>query len=472
MDPVPLMLMTGFGYDPGPFDRQRPQGRPARLRRPLQALPAGSTAQRRRAHHRGSRPGAAGIRELRTAVRLMDAALLLLALLGHAALWVRPGQPPPRPRPAALDHPLGARPPASSCCRWSRRRSPGGAWRPIRRSLDRLRAGEFLRSAPVGVLAYLCVCCGGRARSSWSRWLRRHVLHRPPDVLRSHGVRSLLHRDAPPPETAEHPHHFLVRLPGNQSLHLDLTERAIEVPRLPPAWDGLSLVHLSDLHFTGRVGKPYFQEIVRLSNELQPDLVVLTGDLVDRPRCIDWIPDTLSRLDRPLRRLLRAGKSRHPRRRGAAGPGAGRVRAVLLGRAPRADRDPRPAGDPGGQRACLGCPAADLEHCPPPRQGGPFRIALAHSPDQLDWARAHDVDLLLAGHTHGGQIRLPLVGPIFTPSRRGLRYAAGVFHAPPTIMHVTRGVSGSFPLRWNCARKWPGWCFRRKGQTKGIRDWD
>ena len=103
-------------------------------------------------------------------------------------------------------------------------------------------------------------------------------------------------RDAPAPETAEHPHHFLVRLPGNQSLHLDLTERAIEVPRLPPAWDGLSLVHLSDFHFNGRVGKPYFQEIVRLSNELQPDLVMLTGDLVDRPRCIDWIPDTLGRL--------------------------------------------------------------------------------------------------------------------------------------------------------------------------------
>jgi len=50
---------------------------------------------------------------------------------------------------------------------------------------------------------------------------------------------------------------------------------------LPPTLEGCSIVHLSDLHFTGRVGKPFFQEIVRMSNDLEPDLVALTGDLVD-----------------------------------------------------------------------------------------------------------------------------------------------------------------------------------------------
>ena len=237
----------------------------------------------------------------------MDAALLLLALLGHAALWV------------GLVNRLHAR----SLPRWFIRLGTVACflalplvpaalgWWCLRADpavLDRLRAGEFLRSAPVGVLAYLVLCCAA-ARSSWSRWLLASRLHRPPAVLRSHGIRSLLHRDAPPPETAEHPHHFLVRLPGNQSLHLDLTERAIEVPRLPPAWDGLSLVHLSDLHFTGRVGKPYFQEIVRLSNELQPDLVH-ADRRPGRSRPLHRLDPRHARpLDRPLRRLLRAGKS-------------------------------------------------------------------------------------------------------------------------------------------------------------------
>jgi predicted MPP superfamily phosphohydrolase len=58
--------------------------------------------------------------------------------------------------------------------------------------------------------------------------------------------------------------------------------------------------------------------------------------------------------------------------------------------------------------------------------------------------------LLLAGHTHGGQIRFPLIGPILAPSRVGVKYDSGVFYAPPTIMHVTRGVSGELPVRLNC----------------------
>ncbi len=58
---------------------------------------------------------------------------------------------------------------------------------------------------------------------------------------------------------------------------------------------------------------------------------------------------------------------------------------------------------------------------------------------------------MLAGHTHGGQIRFPLVGAIFAPSRFGVRYACGVFHETPTVMHVSRGLSGLDPLRYNCA---------------------
>jgi predicted MPP superfamily phosphohydrolase len=78
------------------------------------------------------------------------------------------------------------------------------------------------------------------------------------------------------------------------------------------------------------------------------------------------------------------------------------------------------------------------------------RILLAHSPDQLSWARRNDIDLMLAGHTHGGQIRFPLIGPILAPSRYGVRYAAGTFYLPPVVMHVSRGISGLQPLRFNC----------------------
>ena len=65
---------------------------------------------------------------------------------------------------------------------------------------------------------------------------------------------------------------------------------------MPPALDGLSILHLADLHFTGRVGKAYFREMVRVCNELRPDLVCITGDLIDGPACLDWLADTLGQL--------------------------------------------------------------------------------------------------------------------------------------------------------------------------------
>ena len=94
-------------------------------------------------------------------------------------------------------------------------------------------------------------------------------------------------------------------------------------------------------------------------------------------------------------------------------------------------------------------PAADLSACPP-RSEVPFRLLLAHSPDQLAWARQGDGDLMLAGHTHGGQIRLPLIGPVFAPSFAGVQFASGLFHVPPTILNVSRGLSAELPLRMNC----------------------
>jgi len=59
--------------------------------------------------------------------------------------------------------------------------------------------------------------------------------------------------------------------------------------------------------------------------------------------------------------------------------------------------------------------------------------------------------LMLAGHLHGGQVRLPVIGAITSPSIHGVRYAAGVFSSGNTVMHVSRGVGALTPLRFGCA---------------------
>ena len=88
----------------------------------------------------------------------------------------------------------------------------------------------------------------------------------------------------------------------------------------------------------------------------------------------------------------------------------------------------------------------------PPRDaaGLPLRFLLAHGPDQFAWAQQNDFDLVLVGHNHGGQVRLPLLGAILAPSLSGTRYAGGVFRRGNTVMHVSRGTGSHTPLRWNC----------------------
>jgi predicted MPP superfamily phosphohydrolase len=79
-----------------------------------------------------------------------------------------------------------------------------------------------------------------------------------------------------------------------------------------------------------------------------------------------------------------------------------------------------------------------------------FRVLLAHTPDRFTWARSENFDLVLAGHTHGGQLRFPLIGPVVCPSWHGTKYACGYFYKEPTLMHVSRGTGSLFPLRLDC----------------------
>ena len=89
----------------------------------------------------------------------------------------------------------------------------------------------------------------------------------------------------------------------------------------------------------------------------------------------------------------------------------------------------------GNERPWFG-PVADLKASAAALPDGAIRIGLAHTPDQLAWAQKNHVDLLLTGHTHGGQICIPPLGPIVTPTIAGVKYVSGVYYVPPTILHT------------------------------------
>jgi uncharacterized protein len=202
---------------------------------------------------------------------------------------------------------------------------------------------------------------------------------------------------------------------------------------------------------SGRLMRAYFERVVDEVNRAAVDIVAVTGDIVEGNRFLDWLPATLGRLEARFGVYYVLGN--HDRR--ADEP---ELRAAL------ADAGLINVGSTWHQVIVRGTPivlvgnelpwykpAADLRDCPNESEAGrPARILLAHSPDQFKWAQANDVDLMLAGHLHGGQVRLPLIGAITSPSIHGVRYAAGLFTAGNTVMHVSRGIGALTPLRYRC----------------------
>jgi predicted MPP superfamily phosphohydrolase len=244
----------------------------------------------------------------------------------------------------------------------------------------------------------------------------------------------------------------LCRLPTNQVFELWIHRKELRLPRLAAELDGLTVTHLSDLHFTGRITRPFFDLVVEQANRLDSDLVVISGDIIDKPQCFPWLTEVLGKLQSRLGVYFVLGN--HDLR----------IRSELRLRDALTDAGLIDLGgrfqtiEARGQHILLAgnelpwfSPAANLLEAPARHpHAGPFRVAVCHSPDQIDWARSADFDLMLAGHTHGGQIRLPVIGPVFSPSRYGVKYAAGTFFCHPTLLHVSRGLSGTRPLRFNC----------------------
>lgn len=242
---------------------------------------------------------------------------------------------------------------------------------------------------------------------------------------------------------------FFASLPGNQLLRLHMHTKTLRLPGLPPELDGLTIAHLSDLHMIGDLTEEFYRAVVEATNELAPDLICITGDILEKDRCLAWIPTTLGKLQANRGKFFVLGN--HERRLRDVVPL--RTALVAAGLADLGSRSTTLSINganillAGNERPWFGT-APSIPSPQPPAPS--LRLLLAHTPDLFPWARQNAFDLMLAGHNHGGQIRLPWLGALVSPSWYGSRYAGGLYYEPPTIMHVSRGVAAKHPIRLNC----------------------
>jgi predicted MPP superfamily phosphohydrolase len=239
----------------------------------------------------------------------------------------------------------------------------------------------------------------------------------------------------------------LCALPGNQCFQVEFNVKTLTMPQLPAAWNGLSILHLTDLHLCGTPDRAFYRFVLdHALKDGPPDVIAITGDIVDSAWHHRWIVPLLGRLR--YRDFAWAILGNHDHYRDVSVIRR-RLRKIGLRVLANQWEQVTLRGEPlivVGNEAPWLRPAPDMAGCP----DGVFRLGLCHTPDTINWARKHHIDLVLAGHVHGGQIRFPLIGATFCPSRYSRRYDCGTFFEPPTVMHVSRGIAGQHPLRFNC----------------------
>jgi predicted MPP superfamily phosphohydrolase len=230
---------------------------------------------------------------------------------------------------------------------------------------------------------------------------------------------------------------------------MEVVRVALPLPRLPHAFDGLRVAFLADIHHGPFTSLEYVRSVVRAALALQPDLILLGGDYsLKDGKYIRPCFEVLSALEAPMGVYGVLGNHDywHGLDRTRAGFAAAKV-AELTNRGVWLERGGyrfRLAGVDDlwygkvDVRGALG-DAAAADAC----------LLVSHNPDVAENLRDPRVGLMLAGHTHGGQVVFPGERAPFVPSHYGRKYLHGVCRAPATTVYVSRGLGcTSVPVRF------------------------
>ncbi len=233
---------------------------------------------------------------------------------------------------------------------------------------------------------------------------------------------------------------------------IDIHPVTVRLPRLAPEFDGYRLVQISDIHMGGGLPPDFLLKIVTLINEQEPDLVAITGDFIleHTEQFTDDMVAVLSRLTPHDGTVAIVGNRDYC-------PEADGVKARI-----------RKCGmiDLCNQVLTLPCGQARLHvagiddvleqrdrlkvvHSMLTEPGA--AILLVHEPDYADVTSASGrFDLQLSGHSHGGQVNIPLVGPLVLPEL-ARKYPEGRYRVGSMILYTNRGIGMIEPyIRFNC----------------------
>ncbi|MUV36289.1 putative metallophosphoesterase YkuE [Lentibacillus sp. JNUCC-1] len=236
---------------------------------------------------------------------------------------------------------------------------------------------------------------------------------------------------------------------------LHIQEEIILSGKLSPDFDGFKIIQFSDTHIGFHYNLGAFKKLVKTINDLSPDLIVFTGDLVDDPDTYNWrepLADALQSLQAPYGKFWVYGNHDH------GGYGTEILNEVmtdsgfeLLKNAhAKIGSNDESIVLAGIDDTILGRP--DLEQALSSVNPELFTILLAHEPDFADTGKRSHADVQLSGHSHGGQVRLPFIGHLYTPAD-AKKYIQGKYEFPEQsyTLYVSKGIGTTrMPYRFLC----------------------
>jgi hypothetical protein len=224
-----------------------------------------------------------------------------------------------------------------------------------------------------------------------------------------------------------------------------VVEREVRVPGLAPELDGLRIAHLSDLHVGMLTPKAWAQAWSRAANGLKPDVAVVTGDMVTSGVDFhDDIADALGELRAALGVYSSMGNHDY------FGEGEPLI-SLLEGRGIRVLRNDGLVIERGGGKLWLAAiddtwtRRDDLELALRDRPEGMTTVLLAHDPARFDQAADAGVELVLSGHTHGGQVAVPFLAKTLSLSSLAHPYNLGFYRRGRSTLYVHPGLGTTGP---------------------------
>lgn len=234
--------------------------------------------------------------------------------------------------------------------------------------------------------------------------------------------------------------------------HVVVERKTIAINDLPDAFDGFRICQITDVHHGPFTGLGFIKEVVEKVNSLNPGLVVLTGDYVDHSsKYIVPAVSALCRLKSSNGVLAVLGNHDHWMDANLTQEVFNRYNVPVITNSHKLIE----IKDKAICVAGVGDLMEDSQDLKAAFYGVPAdipRILLSHNPDYAESMPASErVDLVLAGHTHGGQVRMPFsIAPI-TMSRYGQKYAGGLVRSASRQVYVSRGIGVvGLPVRFNC----------------------